>query len=208
MILDVVTRNGAEIVTLNAPPMNTFDLPAVKEMGDYFHSFSGERPLILTGHGKAFSAGVDTHAYGSYTAEQRDQLFTAITRMAEACSTISAPVVAALNGHAIGGGLVLALCADYRLVSAGEHKFGLAEAKAGVPFPDGPLAIVRREIPFSLLRKLALTSSLVPKEHLVENHILDEIVEPDRLLDCAIERALELHQQPAFGRVKSQIKGR
>jgi enoyl-CoA hydratase len=125
--------------------------------------------------------------------------------MVKACRSISTPVVAAINGHAIGGGFVLALCADYRIVTTGRHKFGLTEARAGVPFPDGPVDVIKQEIPFPLLRRLALTSCLISQDFLIENHILDEIVEPHQLMESAIARALELHQQIAFSEVKRQI---
>jgi len=205
MSLDIANTQDVEILSLNFPPLNTLDLPAVLAIGDYFSTLSGERPLILTGKGKAFSAGVDTNAYASYSDEQREQLFYAITSMVAACRSIPTPVVAAINGHAIGGGLVLALCADYRLVTSGKHQFGLTEARAGVPFPQGPVEIIKREIPFPLLRRLTLTSRLESQDFLVENHIFDELVEPQHLLDSAIARALEMHRQKAFTEVKRQI---
>ena len=205
MSLDLAITRGVEILTLNVPPLNTLDLFTVLAIGDYFSSISGQHPLIITGHGKAFSAGVDTNAYASYSTEQRDKLFSGINRMVEACRSISTPVVAAINGHAIGGGFVLALCADYRIVTTGRHKFGLTEARAGVPFPDGPLDVIKQEIPFPLLRRLALTSWLVSEDLLFENHILDEIVDPHQLMDSAIDRALDLQQQKGFAEVKCQI---
>ena len=205
MGLDVTIRKGVEILTLNCSPLNTLDLPAVLEIGDYFSNFSDERPLILTGQGRAFSAGVDTKAYASYSVEQRNELFYGITRMVRACRSISTPVVAAINGHAIGGGFVLALCADYRIATTGSHQFGLTEARAGVPFPEGPVEIIKKAIPFPILRKLTLTSCLKSQDFLLENHILDEIVEPHSLLESATERALTLHQQTAFAEVKRQI---
>jgi enoyl-CoA hydratase len=205
MKLDIVIEKGVEILTLDSPPMNTLDIPAVVAIGDYFSKLSGQRPLIITGQGKAFSAGVDTNAYAAYSTEQRGQLFCAISTMVQACRSISTPVIAAINGHAIGGGFVLALCADYRIVTTGSHKFGLTEARAGVPFPEGAVAVIKREIPLPLLRKLALTSCLISPDFLVENHILDEMVEPHQLMDSAIDRARELYQQKAFAEVKRQI---
>jgi len=70
----------------------------------------------------------------------------AITRMTAAVLSLSCPLVAAVNGHALGGGFVLMLCCDYRLAADDSTlRLGLTEARAGVPFPVGPTAIMKHE---------------------------------------------------------------
>lgn len=195
------------LLTLNYPPRNALDLDAIVELGTVFKSYASDRPLIMTGAGETFSAGVDVKAFASYSDETRATFFKAITRMTAALCSIAAPVVAAVNGHALGGGLVLTLCADYRIAVDADHKFGLTEARAGVPFPDGPTEIIKAEVPAALLRHLTLSSSVVSAHLLHEHCVFDELVDPDLLGARAEEVAADLAAQPAFGAVKRQIRG-
>lgn len=207
MTLCATDYDGVELLTLDYPPLNTLNFESVCELGAYFRAFKSDRPLVVTGRGKAFSAGVDTTAFASYSARQRKDMFIEITKMVRAFCSIEAPVVAGINGHALGGGLVLALCTDYRVVAVGNHKFGLTEAKAGVPFPAGPLEVIRREIPGPLLRSLALTSRIISGDDLVTQLVFDESVAADCLIDVAVLRATEMMQQSSFNEVKKQIRG-
>jgi peptidoglycan/LPS O-acetylase OafA/YrhL len=101
--------------------------------------------VVLTGGGQVFSAGVDTRAFARYSRDQRQAMVRAITRMVAQLLAIPVPVVAAVNGHALGGGFVLMLACDYRIaVDVEAAKFGMTEAQAGIPFPAGPLEIIRQ----------------------------------------------------------------
>ena len=207
MTFRIEERDDSTWLVLDRPPVNTLDLPAVRALTDAFAGHDPARPLVLTGAGKAFSAGVDTRAFTAYDSATRAELFRAITGMTAALVGIRAPVIAAVNGHALGGGMVLMLCADYRLAAEGEHKFGLTEAAAGVPFPDGPVEIVRHELPGPLLRQLTLSSRVVTAGELAFHSVIDEIVPAETLEAEAGARATPLASQPAFSQVQAQIRG-
>ena len=199
---------GVMRLTLDRPPVNALDLPMIKAITEKVQDLPTDKPVILRAEGRAFSAGVDTKAFESYSPAQREEMIAAITRMTAQLLAISAPLVAAVNGHALGGGLVLTLCADYRLCAAsGDPKFGLTEARAGVPFPAGPAAIIRHEVPAPLLRQLTLSSRTVTTETLVQHTLIDEMVPADQLDTLALERARDLASQPAFAIVKQQVRG-
>ena len=200
-------RDGAELLTLDIPPLNTLEIEAVRALEAHFTTRPADRPLLLTGSGRAFSAGVDVKAFTSYSETERDAFFKAITRMVAALCATKAPVVAALNGHAMGGGFVLALCADYRIAVEDGAKFGLTEAAAGVPFPAGPVEVVAAEIPAALRRHMTLTSAVIPAATLREHLVFDEIAPADGLLERAETRLRALAAQPAFAAVKAQTRG-
>jgi enoyl-CoA hydratase len=196
------------VLCLRRPPVNAVDLQAVLELEQAFGRCAGARSLILTGQGDAFCAGVDTRAFAAYGQAERAALVLAITRMTAALLALPCPVVAAVNGHALGGGFVLMLCADYRLASdAPGLKFGLTEARAGIPFPAGPARIIRTELPPGLLRNLTLSSRVTGAAELHQALVLDGLCAPAALPEAAARAASTLAAQPAFAAVKQQVRG-
>ena len=121
---------------------------------------------------------------------------------------IKAPVVAAIPGHAIGGGFVLTLCTDYRVaVDDAAARFALGEAKAGVPFPAGPMAIIRHELDVPFLRRLTLSGAVVSSSELVARGIYDAALPSAEVFSAAVAAARELSAQPAWRAVKQQLRG-
>jgi len=90
--------------------VNGVDLPATEVLIAAIARASKALPITLTGGGDAFSASVDTRAFGSYAPADKAAMIRAITRMTSVILSHPAPVVAAANGHALGGGFVLVLC--------------------------------------------------------------------------------------------------
>jgi enoyl-CoA hydratase len=118
------------------------------------------------------------------------------------------PAIAAVGGHALGGGLVLALACDARLAAAApDAKLGLTEARAGVPFPAGPLEVIRAELSPPLLRRLTLTSATLSPAEFHALGVLDGVVPAEHLETVAVDAAKDLAAQPAFETVKQQLRG-
>ena len=132
----------------------------------------------------------------------------AITRMTAAILSLSCPLVAAVNGHALGGGFVLMLCCDYRLVADdGALRLGLTEGRAGVPFPAGPVAIMKHEISMGLLRQMTLSSRVVSPQDMTQYGVVDALASKEHIVEKAVAAARELASQPAFAVVKKQVRG-
>lgn len=132
----------------------------------------------------------------------------ASSHMAARLLAIPVPVVAAVNGHALGGGFVLMLACDCRIAAdISAAKLGMTEAHAGIPFPAGPLEIMRHELSPQTLRRLTLTSAVLSVRELLETGILDALYAADCLKSKAVEHAKALALQPAFRTVKQQIRG-
>jgi len=199
------------LLTIDRPPVNALDLDAIAALEQAFAVATREIPrggVVLTGRGRAFSAGVDTRAFGSYRPDQRQAMVRAITQMVARLLAIPVPVVAAVNGHALGGGFVLMLACDYRIAADVETaKVGMTEAQAGIPFPAGPLEIMRHELSPELLRRLTLTSAVLSMRELLDSRTIDELCAVDDLKSSSLARARSLAAQPAFRTVKRQIRG-
>ena len=113
-----------------------------------------------------------------------------------------------MNGHAIAGGLVLALTGDYR-VGCPVGKLGLTEVRVGVPYPAGAMAIVRHELEPASARVLALAGRLVEPAEALTLGVLDELVDAEVVVERAVAVAEELAASPpdTYARVKQQVRG-
>jgi enoyl-CoA hydratase len=123
--------------------------------------------------------------------------------------TFDRPVVAAVNGHAIAGGCVLACCADVRLMAAGKGRMGIPEIKVGVPFPRVPLEVMVHAVGPKVAGRLVLRADTLLPADALELGLVDEVVEPDTLLDRAVATAAELASAiPAdtFALTKAQLR--
>jgi len=162
---------------------------------------------VLTCAAQVFSAGVDTRAFASYGRDRRHAMVLTITRMVANLLAIPAPVVAAINGHALGGGFVLMLGCDHRIAAEVEAKLGMTEARAGIPFPAGPLELMRHELSPELLRYMTLSSAVLTVGEVMDANILDARCAAAELLSQSIRAAKTLSAQPGFRAVKRQIRG-
>jgi enoyl-CoA hydratase len=113
-----------------------------------------------------------------------------------------------VNGHAIAGGAILALCGDYRVGST-EGKLGLTEIRAGLPYPANAMAVVRAELTPQNARVLALRAELIEPPEALARGLVDELVAPAEVLPRALEVAEDLAELPAsaYGQVKRQLRG-
>ena len=136
--MDVEVIDGVSVVRLDRPPVNALDLDLVEDAVATLGSLEG--PVVVTGAGKCFSAGVDLRAVVDGGREYTDRFLDAMPAAFLAVFDYPGPVVAAINGHAIAGGCVVAMAADVRLMSGG---IGLTEVAVGVPFPVAALEICR-----------------------------------------------------------------
>jgi Delta3-Delta2-enoyl-CoA isomerase len=170
---------------------------------------SGAAALVLTGEGTAFSAGLDLP---ELIALDRPGLERFIRRFSEVMLrvfTLPVPVVAAINGHAIAGGCVLALQADVRLAAAGDYHIGLNEVQIGLGLPAVVLETLRCQVTPASLGPVALEGRLLSPEEARALGLVEAVVPQAVLLEQARGRAAELAAlpRPAFRDVKQALRG-
>jgi enoyl-CoA hydratase len=208
-MIELESSEGAPtLLRLARPPVNALDRSLVETITDAVAQAIDRRApaIVLTGQGSCFSAGIDTKLAGRATRDEQIASILAINAMVHAIYSAPIPVVAAINGHALGGGLVMALACDVRVASRGAHKLGLNEVAAGVPFPAGPLRVVSAELDPSVLRDLCLTGRIVEADEARELRLVDELVEPAELLGRGLEVARQLASYEAYAVVKGQLR--
>jgi enoyl-CoA hydratase len=197
------------VLTLDRPPMNALDTPFCNAIAAAFEAVVADesvRAVVLTGAGAAFSAGVDLQIVPDLDTAAQDELIDALNTMVLTLYGAPLPVVAAVNGHAIAGGIVLAICADHRVVApTGRH--GLTEVAVGVRFPACTREAVQAELDARAVRQLVFSGDLISSATAHELGVYDEIAgEP-------LEQALEVaqkwaaHPRSMYGDIKTAIRG-
>lgn len=208
--VSVERDEGVWVLTFDRPQVNAIDLAVASALADALAEAADApscRAIVITGEGRAFSAGIDTRVVPAYDTHARREMLRTINRTATELYGVAKPTVAAINGHALGAGLVVALACDLRLAASGEYRLGLTEVTAGIPFPAVPMLIVRSELERNDLRALTLTGMVFGPGDAPASRFLDEVVPPAELRRQAIRRAGELARAPAYAAVKSQLKG-
>jgi enoyl-CoA hydratase len=105
------------------------------------------RAVVLTGRGKVFCGGLDLLAIADYERPALEEFLDAFEAIFERVLTFPRPVIAAINGHALAGGCILGMAADYRVMAPGSFQIGVNEVMLGLPFPAAAFEIVRRSTP-------------------------------------------------------------
>lgn len=208
----VEDHGGVALVRIDRPPANAMDLELLAEAHAVLADLPRDEPdaVVLTGREGFFSAGVDLRLAPALDAAGQREMVEGINRVFAGWYGLPLPVVCAVNGHAIAGGLILALCGDYRVGVEEGAKLGLTELKAGVPYPAVALAVVQAELTPAAARVLALRAHLVGPAEAARLGVLDELVAPDTLEARALELGRELGALPrsAYATVKRQVRGR
>jgi enoyl-CoA hydratase/carnithine racemase len=133
--VEVDRRDHVAWVTLNRPPLNLFEPTLIHELRAAFEALAADasvRVAVLTGSGRAFTAGMDVHVLRDLGVLSARSLIRSLESAIAAVHGAPFPVVAAINGAALGAGFELALACDLRLASGGAL-LGLPEVRVGVP---------------------------------------------------------------------------
>jgi len=183
-------REGILIITLDRPKANAIDVATSLELYAAFKALNDDPALrvgIITGTGRFFSAGWDLGAANDGEAVDADHGPGGFAGLTEYFS-LTKPVIAAVNGLAVGGGFELALAADL-IVASDTAKFWLPEAQLGMLPDSGGLLRLPKAIPARLAREMILTGRRMDAAEALALHLVNRVVAPDALLDAALELA-------------------
>lgn len=166
------------------------------------------RGAVITGQGSVFGAGVDLPALVAGGPSYVREFLPRMERLFERLARFPKPLVAAVNGHAIAGGAIVMLACDQRLLARGEARIGLTEVLVGVVFPAWPLEIARFATPAEHFQTLIMTGRTWQPDDALARGLVDELVEPERLVDRACEVAAEMAAVPAetFRQTKLRVR--
>ena len=155
------------------------------------------KAVIVTGSGASFSAGVDLYRVVKDGPEYGRRFLPVLDAFLHAALTFPKPMIAAINGHAIAGGCILAACCDHRIMVDGNGRIGIPELAVGVPFPALPLQIMAARLGDSALRDLVFSGRTVQVDEAKALGLIDEKCPSGMLLDRAMEAAQRFAAIPA-----------
>lgn len=208
MSLVTIERRGAvAILTLNRPDsMNALGAPGdgdqVQAACDAINADPSVRCVILTGAGRAFSAGGDVKAmkaregaFGGGGVGIRDNYRTNIHRVVRSLYGLEVPTIAAVNGAAIGLGCDVACMCDIR-ISSDQARFGVTFLKLGLIPGDGGAWLLPRIIGSDRAAQLLFTGDVIDAHKAKEWRLVTDVVPHDRLMDEALALAERIAAQP------------
>lgn len=186
--------DGIALVRLAHGKVNALDLELVDAIIETCGELarSSHRAVVLTGAGPAFSAGVDLRRFTTAGDDYLTTFLAVLDTVFEALFTLPQPVVAAVNGHAIAGGCVLACACDRRIMANASGQIGVPELLVGVPFPTAALEVMRHTVGTPRLRDLVVSGVTLSAAMAQDAGLVDEVVNPDDVVDRALAVADEL----------------
>jgi len=209
-MIAITERDGIAIVTLAHGKANTLDTEFCAALIKAFVKLKSAkaRGVVLTGQDGIFSAGVNLIRARDGGPRYIRKFLPVLNKMFDTVFHFEKPLVAAINGHAVAGGCVLACCADSRLMARDAGRIGITELLVGLPFPALAFEVIRFVAMPPDLPALLYTGETFPPPDALDRGLIDEIVEPSALLDRAVEKAQRLAalSPQAFAATKQQLR--
>lgn len=192
-MLDIANKDGVAIVTMRHGKANALDVEFCEALAAHLPLLANKSSaVVLTGQGKIFSAGVDLIRLSAGGAAYIRQFLPSLHKAFAAVFEFPKPIVAALNGHAIAGGCVLACAADRRIMAKDGGRMGVTELQVGVPFPPLAFEIMRHVTAPHFLEEVILGAGTYAPDDALMRGLVSEIVPPETLMDRAMAAALSL----------------
>lgn len=208
--VEITIEDGVGIVRMNRPPMNAFTLEMTREIDKLFTEIAGDdriRSVVLTGNGRVFSAGADIALMQAGGWDYLRDLVEVGQRVYADIESMPKIVVAAIEGHCLGGAFEFALACDRRIMATGKASVGLPEVKLGLMPAWGTSYRLPRLVGKSRAIDMMTSGCLLKAEQALELGIMDEICPPEEVLERAVAYARGLASGPAvaIGMIKKCI---
>ena len=208
-LVRVERRDDVAVLTLDRPRANAFTPELVRELARALADGAEAGAVVLASSASGlFSAGWDLPYLVSQSRKGFEEFVFGYCELIRQVFAFPRPVVAALPGHAIAGGLILAAAADERIAAQGKGEVGLSEVLLGVPVPACLLEIFRHAIGPRATERLAATGENLSFERALAVGLIDRIVPAETLLEESVARAHVLAGRPreAHAAIKLRIR--
>jgi enoyl-CoA hydratase len=178
--VDCKIEGHIALITLNNPPVNALSPEVTAELSaalDELKPNRDVRVLILTAVGKTFVAGANIEIFKHLDRKSGEEYALTVDDMQRKLEEFEWPVIAAINGHALGGGCELAMCCDIRIASS-KARFGQPEVTLGVIPGAGGTQRLPRLVPLGKAKRMLFTGEHITAEEAERIGLVDYVVEP------------------------------
>lgn len=204
-----LSRDGAVgIITFDRPPANSYDKGFLDELDQAIDEarLDGDVKAILVRSAleKFFSAGADVSVFAKSDLDAQNAFVVCANEAMSKFESVPKVVVAAINGHCLGGGLEIALCCDFRIAAEGSYKIGLPEVTLGLLPGTGGTQRLPRLIGRQKALELMLRGTTLSPQGARDLGIVDDLVPAGELQARALERARSYTEGPSYavGQIK------
>lgn len=207
-----IERQGnVAVLTLARGKVNAIDEATVDELGAQVSSLERDqdaRAVVVAGQGSFFSFGFDVPALYDYSPADFTRFLKKFTGLYRALYALPKPLVAAINGHAVAGGFMLATTADHRIMATGKAKISLNEITFGAGLFAGSVEMLGAIVGHRHAEAIALGGTMYPAEDATEMGLVDEVAAPDAVVPRALEVAVGMaaRDQVAYAAIKRMLR--
>lgn len=209
-MIESSTVENIDVLTMRHGKANALDIELCEALTARFLALrlTDTRAVVITGSDKIFSAGVDLKRLSAGGPAYVREFLPRLHRLYEAVFFHPTPVIAAINGHAVAGGGILACCCDRRIMARAAGRIGVTELLVGVPFPALAFEILRFSVPGANLAEFAFSGATYTTDAALDRGWVDELAEPSELIEDALAVARELTEisPAAFAHTKAQMR--
>jgi len=203
-------RDNYVIVRLNRPKVNALNQQMFVELTNVFKGFQGRTQLrgaIICGTKGILSAGLDVPELVEFDRQQMAKWWDTFNDALIAIASTPLVTATAITGHAPAGGCVLSMMTDFRVMAKGNFTIGFNEIPVGMFIPKGVLKAIETAVGCTNARTLALSGKLVSPEEALHLGIVNELAEPDDVLERCERVVTQLLKNPrmAFSETKKRL---
>lgn len=207
-MIDLVYEDTVVVIKLDRGVTNPINLECIDEIAKVLQSVKIDQNahgLVLSStNEKFFSIGFDIPQLINLSKEDFRFFYKRFNQMCLDLYTLPKPTVAAITGHAVAGGCILALCCDYRLIAKGRKVMGLNEIKLGVPVPYLADCVLQSLVGIRSAREIMETGEFYKPEKLAQMGMVDQVLPLDEVLAESIKKArlLGSMSEEVYGTIK------
>lgn len=207
MSVETAEVDGATVATVDDGKVNALSFEIMAGLRSAVAAASEQgRPLVITGRDGCLSAGFDLAVVNSGDQDSIVALFTEGAGLYKAIVSAPIPVIVSCTGHALAGGALLLLAADYRIGRNGAYRLGLNEVRIGLALPSFAVTLATHRLERRFLTPAAMFAEVVPPDRAVAMGYLDESVDDPLRRACALAQELTALSTEAFAVTKRRIR--
>ena len=199
------------VLTFNRPKVNAINAEFVNQLQSHLELLIHDKRIngiILTGSPGFFSAGLDVVELFPLGKKDIQEFWAKFNRLLITLFTCPKLIFSAISGHSPAGGTVLAIMTDYRIMNSGNYKIGLNEVAVGLTLPGAIGEVFQYLLGTRNAEKYALTGSLLTPETALAAGLIDEICEPENMLETTKNRLKDWLKLPSVQQGLTKLKMR